>query len=624
MAARLAAQHPFVDAPFRSTRGMLRPSGGRGGLMFRALKYLVVALSLIPAAAHARVEYAIDLTSPEHHLGQVSATFPATPGPYLDVKMPAWRTGRYTILDLANGVRRFTATDSQGRPLPWHKVDKSTWRIALARPTGVRIGYELYANELGLRTRHIDDSHAYLDASATFMYADRYRADDITVALTVPQGWKSFSGMRSTSPQSFVAANWDVLVDSPIESGLDRSYRFSEGDRDYEVVIWGDGNYDPEQVVADIRKIVPQASSIWSGYPFQRYVFMIHATDGAGGATEHRNSTVIQIPRWNFQPRARYLGFLSTTAHEFIHTWNVKDYRNAAMVPYDYQSENYTDLLWLEEGSTEYFADPFLLRAGLMKPQEYFEGLSGLIDRHRHKPGANEQSVAEASFDQWIATGGDRANNAEVDIYDEGQIASWMLDIALLQQTGGRVSYRDVHEALYKRFGGLARGFTAADVRAILKELTGTSWDQWWAEDIDAPAKVDFDALLTPVGLKLQAGPLVPWAGWTANAGPNGMQLRTVERGSPAWTAGFVPDDIIVAIDGKRVTADRFDAALGERKPGETVTVSYFRRDQLGEKRLTLGANPKDRPAVVPVEHPTPAQTALFQRWLLIPYPKAP
>jgi predicted metalloprotease with PDZ domain len=593
--------------------------------MVRTGKVLLAAALLVPAwAAQARVDYAIDLTSPEHHLGQVSAVFPATSGPFLDVKMPAWRTGRYTILDLANGVRRFTATDGQGQPLTWEKMDKSTWRIRLARPTTVRVGYELYGNELGLRTRHIDDSHAYLDASAVFMYADRYRADDVAVALTVPPAWKSYSGMRSTGPQQFVAANWDVLVDSPIETGLDRSYRFTEGGRDYEVVFWGEGNYDPDQVVADIRKIVPQASAIWSGYPFQRYVFMIHATDGAGGATEHRNSTVIQIPRWNFQPRAKYLDFLSTTAHEFIHTWNVKDYRNAAMVPYNYQSENYTDLLWLEEGSTEYFSDPFLLRAGLMKPDEYFGNLSRLIDRHTHKPGTREQSVAESSFDEWISVGGDRANNAEVDIYDEGQVASWVLDLALLQQTGGKVSYRDVHEALYRRFGGLARGFTSADVRAILKQLTGTSWDAWWAQNVDSPAKVDFGALLAPVGLRLDTGPRVAWAGWSVESTAGNMRLRSVERGSPAWDAGFVPDDIIVAVDGKRISADRFDAAIAERKIGETVTVSYFRRDQLGEKKLTLGSTPKARPSVVQVDHPTPAQMALFQRWLLISYPKWP
>lgn len=100
--------------------------------MLQSIKYALAALLLVPAAAaQARVDYAIDLTSPEHHLGQVSATFPKTSAPYLDVKMPAWRTGRYTILNLANGVRRFTAADGQGYPLAWEKIDKSTWRIHL-------------------------------------------------------------------------------------------------------------------------------------------------------------------------------------------------------------------------------------------------------------------------------------------------------------------------------------------------------------------------------------------------------------------------------------------------------------------------------------------------------------
>ena len=91
--------------------------------------------------------------------------------------------------------------------------------------------------------------------------------------------------------------------------------------------------------------------------------------------------------------------------------------------------------------------------------------------------------------------------------------------MALLRQTNGRVSYRDVHEALYRRFPADQRGFTAADVRAILKELTGTSWDAWWARNIDSPAAVDFDSLLAPVGLRLEAGPQVAWAGWARRYG---------------------------------------------------------------------------------------------------------
>jgi predicted metalloprotease with PDZ domain len=269
-------------------------------------KYLIAAALLaVASVADARVDYAIDLTSPEHHTGTVTAVFPESSGPYLDVRMPAWRTGRYTIMNLANGVSQFTATDSTGNPLPFEKVDKSTWRVRLNRPTSVHVRYELYANELGSRSRHIDDSHAYLDASAVFMYSDRYRSDDVSVSLNVPSGWRSFSGMDSPTSNRFVAANWDILVDSPIETGNEKAVSFSEGGRDYQLVVWGEGNYDINRMAADLKKIVAQAPHIWDSYPFRRYVFMVHATDNVGGATEHRNSTVIQFPRYLFGPGGR-------------------------------------------------------------------------------------------------------------------------------------------------------------------------------------------------------------------------------------------------------------------------------------------------------------------------------
>ena len=47
--------------------------------------------------------------------------------------MPAWRTGYYRILNLANGVQEFSAQTDDGEPLQWHKVDKSTWRIQIRR-----------------------------------------------------------------------------------------------------------------------------------------------------------------------------------------------------------------------------------------------------------------------------------------------------------------------------------------------------------------------------------------------------------------------------------------------------------------------------------------------------------
>src|SRR3546814_5545880 len=62
--------------------------------------------------------------------------------------------------------------------------------------------------------------------------------------------------------------------------------------------LWGRGNYDGKKMTEDLRKIVVEGGKLYGGkWPFQRYLFIVHATDGAGGATEHLNSTVIQRPQ---------------------------------------------------------------------------------------------------------------------------------------------------------------------------------------------------------------------------------------------------------------------------------------------------------------------------------------
>ncbi|RXS44211.1 M61 family peptidase [Idiomarina sp. 29L] len=591
------------------------------------ISVLALSILLTSSAAWADTEYKIDLTQPEHQRGDVSITFPESDGPFLDIKMPAWRTGYYRILDLANGVREFTA-QTDGQSLRWEKVDKSTWRIHLPKDAGeVTVNYEIYADQLGRRSRHIDDSHAYLDASAVFMYADKWRNEPVTVSLNVPKEWRSYSGMEREGEHRFSADNWDVLVDSPIETGINKHFAFEQDGRDYEVVFWGEGNYDTEQTVADLEKLVATGDSIWSSYPYERYVFMIHATSGAGGATEHKNSTIIQRPRYSFASRDDYLSFMSTASHEFVHTWNVKAYRPDGLVPYDYQKENYTDLFWIAEGSTSYFQNHLLLQAGIMEPDEFFERLAGSIDRHKAKPGSQVMSVAEASFEAWIDQYGDRGHNDSVSIYSEGALVSWMLDSALLESTDGEVSYRDVHDELYQRFDAEVQGFKASDVLAILKDLTGNSWQQWWQDNVESPATdIPFEKMLNDAGLELvyeESEEPENWTGWRASKVDGGMELTRVSRGSPAWEAGFRPDDVIIAYDGHTVMHGRFDEALQEYKAGDEVKVTFFRRNQLHEKTLKLEQAPATDASIKPLEGPTAKQQARFLQWLQIPHPNA-
>ncbi|KPZ67515.1 M61 glycyl aminopeptidase [Shewanella sp. P1-14-1] len=576
------------------------------------------------ASTLAEVQYQIDLTQPQHHLAKVNVTFPESSADTLTVNLPVWRTGKYAVLPLADGVRLFKATDDDGNALNWQRTATGEWTIELQEPTEVNVSYQLYANDLGTRVRHIDESHAYLDASGVFMYSPEFRQDKVKVSMMVPKDWQSYSGMESgRSKHSFVADNYDVLIDSPIETGVNTHYSFEADGRDYEVVFWGEGNYDAEQIVTDLTKISSTAEVIWDDYPFERYVYMIHATSGARGATEHLNSTIIQLPRFNFRERKDYLRFISTASHEFIHTWNVKAYRPEGLVPYDYQKASMTELLWMAEGSTSYFQNQLLLRADVITPKEFFADLAKRIDRNLNKPGREIQSVAEASLNEWTNTGGDYAINHGVNIYSEGYLASLSLDFNLLADTELAHSYRDVHRKLYQDFK-LPKGYNVDDVKNILASLSGKDYQPWWQSHITSPFSLEFDSLLAQAGLVLSYGDsekATVYSGLTLTGQHNDLTLAHVTRNSPAWLAGIVAGNEVIAVNGLKVTAAGFKKRLEDFNAGDEIELTIFNNDKLTQVSLTLEEQPKGDLAIEGVSNPTNAQKAFLKAWLGIDWP---
>lgn len=604
-------------------------------LLFRTCFFLIITcLTFYVSGSQAVVLVDITVDQPQHHYAQITIEFDKFTTAQANFHLPTWRTGRYQIINLANGIRNFSAIDSQGNKLEWQKLDKDTWQVKDALNKKIQISYQVYANQLGQRTRHIDDSHAFIDASTVVMYSDVARDQKHIINLHVPATWNSVSGLDSghefskeltNKSHQFIAQNYDILVDSPIETGINEHHKFAIEGRDYELVIWGKGNYDSAKMVTDLKVLVQQSKHIWQGYPFKRYVFMVHATSGARGATEHLNSTIIQRSRFKFSDRKDYLGFIATAAHEFVHTWNVKQYRPKGLVPYDYQQENYSTLLWLSEGSTSYLQDQLLLRGDLMSSKEFLEGLAKRITGYIHKPGRENQTVAEASFNKWLEEGGDYDKNHSVNIYSEGFLVSWLLDFSIMEKTALTKSYRDVHKILYRNYK-VPKSFDEKDLLTILSDLTNENYQTWWQANVHGYAQVDFNTLLAKVGLSMSYGEkekdkTIAWTGIETKKATNGLQITSVEKNSPAWKAGLTLDDIIVAVDGLRMADKDLSTRLKNFMPNDRMSITFFRRDELVTRMIILGETPKDKLKVVPLEQASDAQKAFFKYWTGIEFP---
>lgn len=586
------------------------------------VRFLLTAfLPSLLLAQSPTVEYKLGMSQPWTHYFEVEMTLnnlPSSPAT-VDVQLPIWRTGRYVVFDFAGGVQEFSAVDGSGAALPWDKTEKSVWQVTKGRSKSVTVRYKVYANEFGMRTRGLDDEHAFVDGCAVFMYVERYRHLPLTVTVVPFEDWHVTSGLEHdpNNKLKLLAPSYDVLADSPIEVGHQKDIEFDVDGKKHVIMIYGEAKYDADKMVKDLTTIVKANKEFWGDLPYQKYVFMLHITPQGGGGTEHLNSTIMQTRPGTFKTPRGYQGFLGLVSHEYFHTWNVKQLRPKAYTPYDFMHEGYSKELWVAEGSTSYFDGILLVRAGLSPASGLFSGITGMVQNDRQRPGNKIQSVAESSFDAWIKfwRNGQQAYNAESDYYGKGSHISFLLDLEIRQRSQNKHSYDDVMRALYRRFPLSGKGYTVDDVQKISEELAGSSLKTFFANYVHGTTPIDWETSLRYAGLDLQAknSDGKPWLGAMASDQSGRLVIRGIITGSPASEARLDIGDEIVAINGQRVRGSDFQDRVAEFKPGDVVTFTVFRDESLREFPVTLRAPAVPEYAVTKVDQPTPLQKAIYE-----------
>lgn len=647
---------------------MSQPNSFRLCLRELAPAVFVALIVMIPACAAATppVEYTVALHEPSTQMVEMAITVPLVHDDSLEFVLPVWRPGRYTILDPSSGVREVCASNpTTGAALPIEKIRKNAWRVQTNGAATVRVDYRVYANSLGDRTRHVDDTHAFLSPSTVFLYVPQRRADPLVVHVEASAEWDIATGLETSAndARSVVAPNYDVLVDSPLEIGIHKRLNFDVDGTPHEIILWGDEDidYDEAKMTKDLADIVRADRDIFGDLPYQRYVFLTHVGRGGGGGTEHLNSTIMQTSRRSFESDGGYGGFLGLVAHEFFHTWNVKQLRPAGIDPYDYERENYTPLLWVAEGTTSYYGPLTLVRIGTTQPADYLKDISRSIDSLRRKPGRLLKSPEQASFDAWIEYGRSTPDdvNSTVSFYTSGAMASLALDLTVRKRSGGNASLDDVMRTMYQRFPLSGGGYTRDDLQRTINEVSGSDFTDFFNRYIRGTEDFDFESVADVCGLEFvfvpskhdeqtsradddstsrareEAGsasddtdasnstdadsdanapiPLKAYLGLNLS----GTRVSSLLSDGPAYASGLMVGDELAAVDGKRlVSQGDLDQRVEALKPEDAIRLSYFRRDELRELTITLAGTPDGQWTLRRVKEPTDEQKAQYADWL--------
>lgn len=567
--------------------------------------------------------FTVSIERPSTHYVHVEFQCDSVAGEILEFKLPAWTPGYYMIMDYAKNVIGFRARDGAGRPLDFEKTSKNTWTVYAEATNTVIVGYDVYAFAKSVVESSVDDGQAFLSPASLFMSVSGRIGRPVAVTLVAPKEWQRVStGLRPVegNPRTFVAPNFDVLYDSPILVGNQEVLPFVVRGIPHEFVGRDLGSFDRPRFVADLKAMVESAAALFGELPYTHYVFL--AIGPGGGGLEHLDSQVITFSGERLSDPAEYKKVMSFISHEYFHHFNVKRIRPVALGPFDYDRENYTDMLWVSEGFTVYYEDRILLRSGFYSTEEYLERLRVVLSRFENDTGHRYTSVTESSFNAWSGYFGHNEHqmNTGVSFYDKGCALAALLDLAIRHGTKNERSLDDVMRTLYRTFyKEKKRGFTDGEFREVCERIAGAPLPEIFDVYVKTPADIDYARYFARAGLEIDVQPREQ-PGAALGAGTeerdHALVITRIEPDSPASRAGLSTEDEVLAVDGARADGRKLADLLKTRKPGETVRILLARRGRTREVDVVLGARTERTFRITPMKSADPLQAAIRKDWL--------
>lgn len=589
----------------------------------------------------------VDATEAQRKIFHSRITLPVTPGS-LTLCYPRWIPGEHApsgpVADTAGLI--FSA---EGKTIPWKRDPVDMYAYHLEIPPGVanlEIAMD-YLSPVETQAATFSEGTSATEQLATVnwnqlvLYPKDISADQLQVraSLKLPDGWSFGTALpgavRSGSTVQFATASLATLIDSPVLAG--RYFKVvplqHEKMPPHEIDIASDSAAALEMSAGDrqaFSNLVAEAAALFGSYHFRDFHFLLSLSNHTGhfGLEHHESSEIRLSEGFLVDPYMRVLG-AALLPHEYVHSWNGKYRRPAGLTANNYQTPLKTDLLWVYEGLTEYFAFVLTVRSGLWNPGQFRDQLSATAMQMVYRPGRLWRSLQDAAVSAQLLFGASPAWNSwrrGPDFYDEGVLLWLEADVIVRQQSNGRKSLDDFARLFFGGHSGPpeVNSYTLEDVIAALNQIAPYDWRKFFAE------RVTDIAPFAPLGGIREAGWLLVYTETpsemmrfrqelerlvdaTASIGviaqQDGSIVDTIHD-MPAAKAGIGPGMRIVAVNGRkftsRVLSDALKAGIDSNAPLEllienaefykTIRIDYHggsryphltrdqsRRDLLGE-----------------------------------------
>ncbi|RKR81515.1 putative metalloprotease with PDZ domain [Mucilaginibacter gracilis] len=554
--------------------------------------------------------YSISFPNAAHHEAEVVINLTDAPGTTIKMRMSRSSAGRYATHEFGKNIYNLKAVNPDGSALLIKQAEGDLYEIQSHGST-VKISYTLFANYVDGTYSGIDESHAHLNMPATFLWILGQEKRDLMVQFNDLEkyGWKVATQLKHYQANAYTAPDMQYLMDSPTELSAYKevSWKVTNTDKKEETIRLATHSVDAQPVIDNfatmLQKVVLEEKAVYGelpSYDYGEYVFLqdVYPTD-AGDGMEHRNSTCIVETADKVEGNEVYM--LSTFAHEYFHSWNVKRIRPKSLEPFNFEHANISGELWFAEGFTQYYGEMLLVRAGFHTADEYAKTMSGLINSVLNTPGAAKYSPIQSSNYAVFADAGvsiDPTNKANMytSYYYYGGATALALDLRLRSEFN--LTLDDYMRQVWLDYGKPYIPYTIADLEKSLAKVTNNKVfaTAFFKNFIYGVEKNNYEVLLAKAGYVLRkANPGKAWMGQITAKLNNGNVLINGNSiiGTPIYNAGLDAGDILKKIAGKPVDGSvPLATYLADKKPGDVITIDYQNRTGAHQAQVTLAESP--------------------------------
>lgn len=564
------------------------------------------------------MKYTLSYHQPTTQYIPITAEFEVSDD-HVILQFPVWRPGRYERADFAKNIYGFKVYGSKGK-LPFHKISKDQWSVECSGESNIKVEYKYFAAELNAGSTFMDDLQMYVNPVNCLVYIKEQIQNACTLELNIPEDFDVACGVRFIDNKAEFK-DYHQLVDSPfIASATLIHHQFKC--RGVHFHVWFQGpDAVSDQYISDFEKYTLSQINKFGAFPVDEYhyLFQIQKVKAYHGV-EHQASTVCSLGPEEELFSKLYDDFLGVSSHELYHTWNVKALRPDDWHPYDYSTENYSELGYVAEGVTTYMGDLFLVESGV-KNWEWYKGeFEKLLQRHFDNFGRFNYSVAESSFDTWLDGYFAGAPNRKVSIYNEGALLSFMMDAKIRTSSNNKASLHDVMKHLYEEFAVKDKGYTKDDFKKALElfcheDLT-SFFDQYYygTHSFEAP----LTKALEQVGLAIKMDHNTSWVARILGAkvaqSTNRSLIKQISPGSSAELAGLMLEDEILKVNGENVENNINE--LVEKYKDDQIDLTIKRMGREIE-RMCPHTNKSFFPLykIEKLKNPSNLQKRIFKKW---------